>query len=199
MALLDLVHVMHKQQLRRHIARVGRVPALLVVQLDGQIPQGKRAVARARADDAVVRRVPFERGDLLFVEIERGDGFGARGRGGVFPRAQVVDAEAAVVVAGGEEVRGQFGPGEDVDVGGGDLHGERGGAGFAARVPDFHGAVGGGGGEDVALVGRPLQLFHAARVAGERVGVGDEAAAFGAGRGEDFARRVAGEKFARGD
>lgn len=75
MTFLDHLHVMQKQQLRRHVRHARRIAALLVVQFDGQVPQRQGIIGGRDGDDAVVRRVPFDAGDLLFVEIEGGDGF----------------------------------------------------------------------------------------------------------------------------
>ena len=38
MRLLDLIHVVHEQQLGRDVAYTGCVPTLLIVQLDCKVP-----------------------------------------------------------------------------------------------------------------------------------------------------------------
>lgn len=72
MTLLDLIHVMQEQQLGRIVLLSTGVFALLVVQLDRQIPQRDRVVSGRDGNDAVVGRMPFDTCDLFLVEIERG-------------------------------------------------------------------------------------------------------------------------------
>ena len=52
------------------ILHAARIPTLLVIELNSQVPQCERIVARADKHDTVVRGVPFHGGDLLLVERE---------------------------------------------------------------------------------------------------------------------------------
>ncbi len=219
---LDHLDIMQKQQLRRHVRHARGVATLLVVQLDGQVPQRQRVVGGRDRDDAVVRRMPFDAGDLLLVEVERGDGrrrrgnrrrgrlagsgrgcgAGGGGRGRCragLPLPQVPHRPFAVLGTGGEEVHRLLRPRHDVDIGGTDLDAEGGPVRLRAHVPDAHRAVGAGGGEDVAFVGRPLHVFDATGVADEGPRVRGPAAAVGARRDVDGAVVVAGDELALRD
>ena len=110
--------------------------------------------------------MPLDARDGRVVEVEGRDGgagcaavggaAAADRAGGGSPLPEVPDGPDAVVGPGGEEVWCCARPAHDVHVGAAGLHAEFRRVALAARVPDFDGSVGGGGGEDVALGGRPL-------------------------------------------
>lgn len=78
--LLDLLHVVDKQQLRWYVLNTSSIAGLLVVELDSQIPESEGVVARADGNNRVVGGVPIDTGNLLFVELEGSDRVGL-GRG----------------------------------------------------------------------------------------------------------------------
>ena len=118
---------------------------------------------------------------------------------GRLPLAQVPHRPGTVVGAGGEEMGRLPGPGHDVDVGGADRHAERRSMALGSDVPDLDAAIATGRGEDRPLRRRPLHLFHAAGMAGERSGVGRPRPALGLRRHEDLSVVVARQQLSLRD
>lgn len=211
MQLLAVLDVMDEQQLGRHLLRTftqtqaGLAAVFLVIELDGQIPQGGRVVGTGHGDHAVVAGMPLDRRDGFLVEVEVRDGAGPqlriRRRTAAaatlrLPLPQIPHRPASVVGARRQQVERLARPRHDVDVRVADLDVDRRLAALAAHIPHLDGAVGAGGREHEFLVRRPLQLLHRVGVADERPRVCHPPAAFCALSVEDLACIVAGEESA---
>ena len=77
MTFLDGVGVMQEQQGRRYVrhpAGLAGLAGLVIVQLDGQVPEGEGVVGGGDGDDGILLGMPFDRRDGLAMEAKTGDG-----------------------------------------------------------------------------------------------------------------------------
>jgi hypothetical protein len=195
--LSDILQVVNKQQLRRHVLDASSVLALLVIQLDSQIPQRDGVITRSQRNDGVVRRMPLDAADLLLVVVEAGHWL--RLAVIALPVSKIPNTPGSVVGSGSEQVGGVPGPGHDVDIVVGDLDSDGGFPRLGSNIPDANGAVAGGGCEDGLLGGGPLDFLHAAGVALEWSIVGDPAAAVSACGHVDGAVVITSQELSTGD
>ena len=128
--LLDRIHIMHKQQLRRHFLCHSTLAAFLIIQLNRQVPEGNRVVGRPHSHYAVIRWMPLDTGNRLAMKGKRRDGRRAelllcrRTTTTRFPVPQVPNCPLTVIRTRCQEVKSLARPAHDVDIGFGnfDIH-----------------------------------------------------------------------------
>lgn len=195
--LLDLRSaVVAEEQLARHrlsVRPLGQLRGVFVlVALHTEVPEGDLVVAARRGKDAVLIRVPLDRGDRALVPLKVRD----RRRRAVLRLevAHIPHLQRALIAAGQQQVLRAAVPADYVDV----LvvravDGERRAVRLDAHVPDADAAVRRARRKDGWLRRRPLQILDRARVALKRRGVRRKACVV-ARREEDLAVHVAGQE-----
>lgn len=136
----------------------------VVVLLDGQIPKGDPVVVASHSQDAVVRIVELQTGDWFVVVLQLCDGVRLVLLA-LLDLLQEFDVDRAVVEAERDQTGREPVPTEDVDVDVrlvGLLLAQDGFAG--AEVEELEGAVGGAGGEQVGVLGAPVDVLDGRRV-----------------------------------
>ncbi|KUI63025.1 hypothetical protein VP1G_11453 [Cytospora mali] len=184
---------MHKQQLRRHVLDASRVLALLVIQLNGQIPQRNGVITSRHGNNTVISRVPLHARDLLLVEVETCNGRRLLSSVGL-PLPQIPDTPDTIIVSRGEQVRPLLAPAHNIDVGLADLHCNHGIAALAPHVPDADRAVRRCRGKHLVLARTPLNLLNTASVSRKGSRICDPATTVGAAGDIDHAVVVSSRK-----